>query len=527
MKQLMKKKIISSFLAGIVLTISMPSCTDLDENVYDKLPADSFGNTMVEVNALMGSTYNSLKKYWPDRFMYLSECGGSMAVTPTRIGGDWYDGGQYREIYMHAWTAQTSAVKNSWAAASESIGKCNATISLLENSELLSEAEKTLHVSSMRGIRAFWVYAMLDAWGNIPLVTSYDDKELPSTKPRQEVFDWLIQEVSEIAETSPDASAETYGKFTKGSAYTLLAKLYLNAQAWGVTFSGNAYQQCIEACDKVLGMKYYILEPEWKLNFNLNNMNSREAILSICFSDKDTEDHNQMMNRTLHYADNLSENANYGAWNGVCAQPDYVKLFDTEDPRYEGTFRIGERKNLETGETLQTGYKDPLIYTVDFKFIPNTEYDGTPWGSVVQEAGARCQKWEYAQGLTSAMGNHFHIFRLADVYLMKAEALLRSAGNVGEATKLVNAVRERAYGNSAKNYQTVDLEKVALERKFELAWEAWSRQDDIRFGTFEKPAWTASNCPRATGEHLKLYPVSQDAWQANQNIKQNPGYPAF
>jgi len=526
----MKKKIILSLLAGLALIMSLPSCTDLDESVYDKLPADEFGSNMVEINALMGSTYNTLKKYWPNHFMYLSECGGSMAVTPTRRGGDWYDGGQYREIYMHQWTAQTKMVKDSWTAASEGIGICNRTIYMLENSTLLTDAEKTINIAAMRGVRAFWIYAMMDFWGNIPLVTKFEpnkeDKVVPTITPRQEVFDWLIKEVNEIAENCPEVSSKTYGKFTKGSAYTLLAKLYLNAEAWGVNFSGNAHQQCIEACDKVMNMGY-VLEPNWKDNFSIYNMNSKEAIFSACFSDKDTENQNTMMLRTLHYADNLSDRATYSAWNGVCAQPDYVKLFDTEDPRYEGTFRIGERRNAETGEILKTGHGDPLIYTVDFTIIPTTEYDGTPWGAVVQEAGARCQKWDYAAGLSDAMGNHFHIFRLADVYLMKAEALVRSNGSISEATKLVNDVRERAYGNSSHNYETVDLEKIALERKFELAWEAHSRQDDIRFDTFEIPAWSASNCPRSKGDHLKLYPISQDAWQTNQKLIQNPGYPAF
>lgn len=522
----MNKKLIISCFTGLALMALTPSCTDLDENVYDKLPADQFGNTMVEVNALMGTTYNTLKKYWPNNFMYLSECTGSGAVSPTRIGGDWYDGGQYRELFMHTWTAQTSQIKGSWNAASSSIGTCNATIDVLENSSLLTDAQKKEFVSSIRGVRAFWIYVMMDNWGNIPLVTSYQDKELPATRSRQEIFDWLIMEVKEIAESCPDAGAATYGKFTKGSAYTLLAKLLLNAEAWGVNYSGNAYQECAEACTRVMGMDY-ILEPDWKRNFATDNNNSREAIFAACFSEQDTNDQNTMMLRTAHYADYLSDGASYSPWNGITAQPDYVKLFDIEDPRYEGTYRIGERRNRETGELLKTGHGDPLIYTVDMTFISGSERDGTPWGDVVQEAGARCQKWPFAPSITSAMGNHFHIFRLADVYLMKAEALLRSGGSVAEATSLVNTIRERAYGHSEKNYETVTLETIALERKFELAWEAWSRQDDIRFGTFEKSYWVASNCPISTGEHLKLFPVSQDAWQTNQNIVQNPGYASF
>jgi len=522
----MNKKMILSCLTGFALLFNAPACTNLDENVYDKLPADDFGNTLVEVNALMGTVYNTLKKSWPAGLNYLSEHSGSMAVTPTRIGGDWYDGGQYREFYMHTYTSQTSEIKSAWSSASSAIGTCNATIKLLENSELLTDAEKTMNIAAMRGVRAYWYYAMMDNWGDIPLVTDYDDKELPSNTPRQDVFNWLIEEVNAIKDNCPAGNHDNYGKFTQGSAYTLLAKLLLNVEAWGITYSGNAYSELISACDKVLAMDY-ILEPNWKDNFSTTNDNSQEAILAICFSNQDTSDQNQMMNRTLHYADNASDNATYGAWNGMCAQPDYVKLFDTEDPRYEGSFRIGQRYNATTGEMLYTQHNDPLSYTVDFTIIAGSERDGTNWGDVVQEAGARCQKWDYAAGLTDAMGNHFHIFRLADVYLMKAEALLRSGGSTAEATNLVNAIRERAYGNSNKNYTTVTLDEVALERKFELAWEGMSRQDDIRFGTFEKGYWSASNCELATSPHLRLFPISQDAWQTNPNLKQNPGYASF
>jgi len=144
---------------------------------------------------------------------------------------------------------------------------------------------------------------------------------------------------------------------------------------------------------------------------------------------------------------------------------------------------------------------------------------------VNQEDGARCNKWTFDKSLTNAMENDFHIFRLADVYLMKAECLIRTGGNNAEATRLVNAVRERAYGNSNHNYASVDLEKIALERKFELAWECHARQDNIRFGTFQNARWLKSETKGK--DYMNIFPISQDAWQTNQNLKQNPGYPAF
>lgn len=57
----MKRKTIFSILASIAIAGIMPSCTDLDEDVYDKLPADNFGGTLIEVNALVGNTHNTLK----------------------------------------------------------------------------------------------------------------------------------------------------------------------------------------------------------------------------------------------------------------------------------------------------------------------------------------------------------------------------------------------------------------------------------------------------------------------------------
>lgn len=522
----MKKKTIYSLIIGSALCWSFSSCLNLDEKVYDKLPAENFGNTQVEINALLGTVYNTLKTYWPGDFRALSENGGSMAVTPTRKGGDWYDGGQYRELYMHTWTAQTSAIKGAWSSASSAIGTCNATIEVVKNSTILTEADRTQKLAEIRGVRAFWMYVMMDNWGNVPLVTDYKDKELPSCKSRQEIFDWLITELNEIVSTAPDAGTSTYGKFTKGTAYTILAKVYLNAAAWGVTTSANAYQEVVNNCDKVIAMSY-ILEPVWKDNFTVTNNNSREAIFAASFSSSDTENKNQLMCHTLHYKDQLSLGGNFSAWNGVSAQPDFVKEFDVEDPRYKGTFLIGKQYNRNTGEILVTDHGFELDHTVDIGMLPGTEYDGTTWGAVNQHDGARCLKWPYAQDLVDAMENDFHIFRLADIYLMKAEALLRGGGDIGEATRMVNTVRERAYGNSDHNYDAVDLRKVQLERRFELAWENFSRQDDIRFGCFEKGMWPSSNCARSTGDHLKLYPISQNAWQTNPNIKQNSGYPSF
>ncbi len=527
----MKKKSFISFLVGASLLLT-PSCTNLDETVYDKLPADDFAKTEIEVNALLGTVYNTLKTYFSGNFGALDDMSGSMSIKPTRRGGDWYDGGQYREIYMHTWTAQTSCVRGAWNTISGNVGTCNATIEVIKNSELLSETDKATKLAEIRGVRAFWIYKQLDLYGNMPLVTDYNDKELPSIKPRKEVYDWLVKEVEEIKSQCPDA-AGNYGKFTKGAANALLAKIYLNAEAWGM---GNAYAQAIAACDAVLSMSY-ILEPNFADNFSLNNENSQEAILAAVYDEADTSNTNGFHFNTLHYKDNLVFGANFSAWNGAAAQPDYAKLFINDpnatddaqkyDPRFRLSFMEGISYDASTGEAIETAHGHILNHTIDITPILGTELDGTPWANVEQHDGVRALKWPYSSSLTSAMGNDFHIFRLADIYLMKAEAILRNGGDAAEATRLVNAVRSRAYGDASHNYAAVTLADVQLERRLELAWELHSRQDDIRFGCFEIGMWSASNCTRATGEHLKIFPVPQTAWQSNPNLVQHSGYPAF
>ena len=259
----------------------------------------------------------------------------------------------------------------------------------------------------------------------------------------------------------------------------------------------------------------------------MTNENSREAILAAIFSESDTNKENQLHLNSLHYKQNLVYGAPFGAWNGLCAQPDYVKLFPEDDPRYEGSFLMGQQYDLSTGEKILTAYNMDLNYTAEIAMMPGTGYDGTNWGAVLQQAGYRANKWTYSSSLNGAMGNDYHVFRLADIYLMKAEALLRSGGSASEATNLVNAVRARAYGNTNHNYASVTLKEVQLERRLEFAWELTSRQDDIRFGCYDKGMWASSDCERKSSDHLKLFPVSQTAWQSNPNLKQNPGYPSF
>jgi hypothetical protein len=124
------------------------------------------------------------------------------------------------------------------------------------------------------------------------------------------------------------------------------------------------------------------------------------------------------------------------------------------------------------------------------------------------------------------------MFRLADAYLIYAEAVVRGAGG-SRATALgyINQLRTRAYGNASGNITDAQmtLDFILAERGRELLWEAQRRTDLVRFGRYTGGTyvWSFKGGPpagTATPAHLDLYPIPAAELSANPNLAQNPGY---
>lgn len=126
----------------------------------------------------------------------------------------------------------------------------------------------------------------------------------------------------------------------------------------------------------------------------------------------------------------------------------------------------------------------------------------------------------------------FPMFRLADVYLMYAEAALRGGGDMGKALEYLNKVRRRAFAGSTEgdiSQAELTLEYLIDERARELHWEGHRRTDLIRFGLFTGDTylwpWKGNlQVGRATDVRNKLYPIPDSDIAANPNLVQNPGY---
>jgi starch-binding outer membrane protein, SusD/RagB family len=522
----MKKIIIYIPILVLVFLPFYQSCTDLSEDTYSQIPVDQYGKSADQINSLLAPMYIALRDVYPGNYWEMVECASDMTLMPTRKGGDWWDGGVYKELRTQTWTSQNAIIGNAYNTIWSNIAECNMIYYMIETNPGVEDKDKVL--AQIRGFRAFWYYLLLDNWGNVPIVTDFADvNKKPATKTRAEVYSFVLNELTEIKDSLRDdvitPSYASYNRMTKGVAYTLLAKLYLNSMVWNPA-GGEKWQECIDACQMVESLGYE-LESVWKTNFQVKNQESSEAILSAVFQNSDNWwAGNNMGRKTLHYLDPTALGLKLRCSNGVCAMPAFASSFDPDDKRFTQSFLVGAMIDPANGDTLITPHGRPLIHSISVTKKYNLDPNPAPygWGEVEQEDGARCYKWEFENGLTGAMENDYHIFRFSDAILMHAEALIRLNGPNSQADDLINEIRSRAFnGNPGKLVANAGLTDVYNERRFELAWEEFGRQDQIRFGTFgnEIPDWKG-----VTDDHFQLFPIPQSSLDANENLIQNPGY---
>ena len=521
------------------------SCTELDETSYNSIIADGFQPKNDDLGSLLASAYVPWRKtflLWNGvaRAQMLS---ADQDVIPARPNG-WVDGGIYKRMHQHKWTSEDDIPLQSWVRTYDGINSCNRVLYQIESGQINLGDKQTTFVSELKVLRASYYYILVDLFGNVPIITRFDVEEgfLPDQSKRKDVYDFIIKELTEnIPNLSEDSGTEYYGRFNKWAAYTLLAKMYLNAYV----FSDKNYTEwdkCIEACNQVINSKKYVLESKHRNVFLTKNEGSREIIFSLPFDETYVSDWNAFDYHmyTLQPANQATYNFQATPWGGVCCIPQYISSFDTDDERLKVDFIQGQQfdssgnpLNCTMGELAGT----PLAYVNDVPSIDNSqEIHGYRWG-----------KFEYAVGITNRLSNDFPLLRYADVLLMKAEALLRK-GNAEEAAKLVTEVRLRnfsehpekavvsgddlnqdcvyAYGRQDTEKTTIDQTVIQYGRMLdELGWEfsqeGRRRQDMIRFGAFTTLSWFSHD---ASDDTKNLYPIPNSQILTNGKLKQNPGY---
>lgn len=509
----MKKFKLHVLLSLLVLSLFVVTCTNLDETPYSAVTPDNFYQTEAELVSAVMPVYASLRDYGWEGYMFLQEHSSDEIFVPQR-GGDWGDGGIWREVHEHKWTPTHGFVGDAWVRAFRGIARANSLLENMAKSPSQSPL-KPVFTAEVRVLRAFYYWWLCDLYGGVPVVTAatVDPKNPPKQNTRQEVYDFIVKEITEaLPSLEVSHSASNFGRVTKGAANALLATVYLNAQV----YTGTAkWTECIAACDAVINSGQYDLLSTYADVFRLANEGpgNKENIWVVGHKPLDGVGFFRFM-ATLHY-NQLPQNP----WNGFSVLADFYNKYDTTDARFDHML-VGPQFVLggpNAGQPALDRNGNRLDFTV-----------GSPLVGATESNGVRILKWSLdpAQNGGNA-GNDLAIFRYSHVLLMKAEALNELNGPNAQSIALINQVRARCFEPdkpiALANFATKEALRLRIfdERGFEFLWENFRRQDLIRVGKFLEP-WTLKAA--SDGPHRVLFPIPQGQLDANPNLKQNPGY---
>lgn len=494
------KKIYTTGILGLLLLVG---CTNVDEHVYDQYPADAFYGTPEGSDVALAAVYAQVSGNWngvgyagADNGWYdLNSMCADEQVIPHRNTGDWQL--DFARLYKHEWLPTDLIINNTWNWLYRSIYNANLAVSQLENAN--ADPAK---IAEARVLRAFFYYLLMDDWGNVPFYTdnSITVDQIPQAS-RAEVYNFIVTELTENVDLlSTTKGGNYYGRFNKWAGYSLLAKVYLNAEVYTGT---PKWQECIAACD-VVSSGGFTLHPGGANASSPNGyqyyelfgdvLPQDETVLAM-FATVNVVSRNIYAVRSL-YGPDAQALFGYSGWNGTIVPRDFFEKYNASDIRRR-QFRFGPQPG-------------GINYTLNVSSLDNP-------GAAPQE-GVRCLKYYPTTPMDGGgASNDFPIFRYADILLMKAECQVR-LGNSGAAKTIVDGIRQRAgLGILAAN---PNLEDIYNERGFELNWEGHRRQDMIRFNKFLLPNLFRDASP----EYKKLFPIPTSALNANSSLVQNPGY---
>jgi hypothetical protein len=449
------------------------------------------------------STY--LRQYW---------CAQELTSDEAIIA--WNDG-NLRDYHDQDWSASNEFITAMYNRIYYQITLCNEFIRQTTDTKLDERNVETalrdqikVYRAEARFLRAYSYWHAMDMFGNVPYITDEDNigAFLPEQISRADLFNYIESELIAIDADLMDPKTNVYGRVDKAAAWTLLAKIYLNADVYAGT---SKYTECVQSCEKVIAGGYTI-DPNYDELFLADNDKSNEIIFPVTFDGRYTKTYGGM-NFIIHAAIGGTmapeEFGIDGGWVGTRVTSAFVNKFS------DITGATDKRAMFHTdGQTLDITsiFEFTQGYSIrKFKNLTSTGINGSD---------------------LTFVDNDYPVFRLADVYLMYAEAVLRGgAGNSALALDYVNEIRFRAYGDNSGDITSgeLTLDFILDERARELYWEGYRRTDLIRFGKFSSSTYVwpwkgGVSGGISTNEKFNVFPIPSADIAANPNLTQNTGY---
>ncbi|MBQ8153889.1 MAG: RagB/SusD family nutrient uptake outer membrane protein [Prevotella sp.] len=370
-------------------------------------------------------------------------------------------------------TALTQDMGLAWSALYNVITMSNATLYNMENycTDAVSETAKKAAIGECYLMRGWAYFYLLRGWGaNILFENNQDmvDNPIRPLNPESDVLKFIIRDFRRAAENLPETGVDHHP--SKYAAKAALAKALLAQSGWDNTTKGDhdrntsILAEVKELCDEVINCGQYSLMPNYEDLFKAQNNDNSETILAMRWADPNTGEWGAM--NALYSDLAFPEVTDVNVWGGsLHASTDLIDLYN-EDPadsiRRDATF-FTPNEHYDYIKAADGGYTYSHNWMQCKKGVLGTKADVAPCGLA-----------QMASPLNT------YIQRLADVYLMKAEAILGNAESTSDAEALAafNAVRYRA---KVDPYTEITFEDILRERRIEFCMEYFNWWDMVTY----------------------------------------------
>lgn len=490
---------VSAAALGLVMCLATGCLKDLDQYPHTDTTSKDVYTSVENYESVLSGIYTSMIVNLSsiaddDRYQNYTRCLTMFQECSADTMDDvWLSGETMTDVSFQQWNAGDPWVSAMFYHIYNIISLSNEFIRNSSEDAIsgFSEADKEKirgWRDEARGLRALAYYHELDFFNVASFVT--EDNEvgsyIPETYSRKQLFEYIESELKELGGSLP---SRNYGHFTRSAANALLARLYLNAEV----YTGAArWNDCIAACNKVIEDGYNTLAPSYSSLFNADNDKRTDEIIFALACDAThtvawgAGTYLVCASRFDNYDGILEDFGVATYWNCLRVRPQLVDLFTDGDSR--AMFCSRDRKLYD--EAPEDFYEDPgdtkYKYRDREKEISKhddvtTGWEMTKWTNLTDEGEVA------SDTRVNGAETDYPMFRLADVYLMAAEATLRGGtGAQKTALEYVNLVRERAFGGASGDIASSDLtlDFILDERARELYSEGVRRTDLIRFGKY-------------------------------------------
>jgi starch-binding outer membrane protein, SusD/RagB family len=527
------------------------SCVDLTEHPVTQITS-AYYNTPAGFEAAVNAMYTPMRTFWPDQ----------RGATFTVFGTDEYTkgaDGSYK--FFNDYTAQLNAdvdyIRDTWADFYKGINTANTVIAAAPTANL-PDATKNTRVGEAKFLRALYYFTLVRTYGDIPLYTEPIVGVTTETnrEPEAKVYDLIVQDLLD-AEAALPAKAAQFGRADQPAAQHLLGEVYLTRA--GGAASSPFFALAAAKLALVANNPRFKLVPRYKDLWPVENEVNSEVVFSIQFtSDPLTTGTGNKLHLYWTPAYDLEPGmkrdiANDRPFRRWRQTKWLLALWDrTKDSRYEDMHKVVWISNNDANIPKDGAGKPKFAVGDTALYMP-----GLPTIPAAMRTATRYKLYgedEYTDAMFPNLlkyldptrtstnqeeGQRDHpLFRLANTYLMLAEALIRD-GKVDEGLVWLNKVRTRAAKpgqEAAMQVTAADLttsssgpepiQFILDERARELTGETTRWFDLKRTGTLiaRVKLWNTAAAPNIQPFHLLRPLPSAEILNSTGNMKQNPGY---